>query len=119
MRCGGCEYIAGRRKVKLEILTSTLEVDDVIKVLSSAGSTPTQADDGTIIRVRAFEHCPHSRLAAPLLSFLLSKDAKAKTTMRPGETLCRSDGPEQIRAPTHREKFRLVANRLEYRRGGG
>ena len=49
MRYRGCEYVTGLRKVKLEILTTALHVDDVRRGAISAASTPADADDGTII----------------------------------------------------------------------
>ncbi len=49
MHYRGCEYDAGLRKVKLEILTSTRQVDDIIEVLAKAACTPADPDDGTII----------------------------------------------------------------------
>lgn len=49
MRYRGCEYVAGRRKVKLEILTSNPDLEDIIEVLSSAACTPADTDDATII----------------------------------------------------------------------
>lgn len=49
MRYRGYEYVAGLRKVKLEILTSNPDLDDIIEALSSAAHTPADTDETTII----------------------------------------------------------------------